>query len=373
MKSIPATDFGRGTRAILDLDALRHNLAVVRQQAPDSRVMAVVKANAYGHGIEQVVESLLDADGFAVATVAEAARVRSVTRDHPVLLLEGVIHPRDLEAAEHLDLWMVVHSATQIDLLSQASPQRPWRVWLKVDTGMHRLGFRIPEAEAALARLRALPSVDPDIVLMSHLANADDRADPKTDHQLERFRKLRDRLGLQECSLANSAGALGWPATRFDWVRVGLALYGASPLDDRSWGDLGLRPCMTLESTLIAINLCQAGDSIGYGGLWRCPSDTRVGVVGIGYGDGYPRHADNGTPVWLAGQVCSIIGRVSMDMLTIDLQRCPDAQVGDRVELWGAALPVEIVARRAETIAYELLCGIAARVPAVYVGGGKGK
>ena len=185
-------------------------------------------------------------------------------------------------------------------------------------------------------------------------------------HQLERFEQLRKELGLAQCSLANSGGTLGWSDCTYDWVRTGLALYGASPLHDRTWKDLGLKPCMTLESTLIAINHCRLGDSVGYGGVWRCPCDMPIGVVGIGYGDGYPRHADNGTPVWIDGQVSPIVGRVSMDMLCVDLRHAPNAAVGDRVELWGPNLPVEIVARRADTIPYELLCGVTARVGAEY-------
>lgn len=357
---------GRGTRAVIDLSAFEDNLAVLRAHCGQGRVMAVVKANAYGHGIEPVVRTLAGVDGFAVATLGEAERVRSVTKRHPVLLLEGVLGAEELEAAAALDLWITVHSPWQIDLIEAARPRQPLRVWLKVDTGMNRLGFRMSDAPGALARLRACSHVDGDVVLMSHLANADDLDDPKTLHQVSRLEDLSRSLDLSVCSLANSAGALGWPTSRRSWVRVGIGLYGASPLLGRTASDLGLRPAMTLESTLIAINRCELGDAVGYGGAWRCPEAMAVGVVGIGYGDGYSRHASNGTPVDVGGRLCPLVGRVSMDMLCVDLRHVPEARIGDVVQLWGDRLPVETVALAAETICYELLCGVTARVPAIY-------
>ncbi len=334
--------------------------------------MAVVKANAYGHGIEAVVRTLTHGrpqiDGFAVATVSEALRVRSETESHPVLLLEGILHADDIVAADELGLWIAIHSDWQIDLLEQARPARPLKVWLKVDTGMHRLGFRPEFAEAAVRRLRSCRAVHEDVVLMSHLANADDTEDQKTALQLERTLTLKARLGLRTCSLANSAGAVGWDGAGLDWTRAGLALYGASPILGQSAADLALEPAMTLESTLIAINQCRAHDAIGYGGAWRCPDDMPVGVVGIGYGDGYPRHAGNGTPVDIGGNLCPIVGRVSMDMLCVDLRPAAGARIGDTVQLWGDRVPVETIAHAAETIPYELLCGVTPRVPVVYRG-----
>lgn len=356
----------RGTRAVLQLDALRHNLAAVRRLAPASRVMAVVKANAYGHGLDRVVQTLGEADGFAVATIDEAQRVRKLSGAR-ILLLEGVTSAEEIALAQQLALDQVVHSDFQVDLLRNARPGRPMRVWLKVDSGMHRLGFPADQAAEIWRALNSIPQVDTNIVLMSHLANADVLDDPMTSQQLERFDAVRKQLAAERCSLANSAGVAGWPATQFDWVRPGLLLYGCSPLIGRSAEELGLEPVMSLESTLIAINQCRKGDRIGYGGNFVCDQDIRVGVVGIGYGDGYPRHAGNGTPVLVGEQRCSLVGRVSMDMLNIDLRGQPDAKIGDKVTLWGEGLPVEEIAGHADTISYELLCGVTSRAATVVV------
>lgn len=358
----------RGTRAILKLDALRHNLGVVQALAPASKVMAVVKANAYGHGLEPVVEALPDAGGYAVATLCEAERARGCSPNRPVLLLEGVTSLGELDAVQALDLDLVVHSDLQLELLEQwRGSGEPFRVWLKVDTGMHRLGFDQRRALSVLARLRDMSTVDPNPVLMSHLANADDASDPKTQRQLARFDELDAAMGLSVRSLANSAGVFAWPDSHYQWLRTGIALYGESPVQGRSADDLGLRPCMTLVSTLIAINPCQAGDSVGYGSAYRCPQDTCVGVVAIGYGDGYPRQVADGTAVLIGGRQFPLIGRVSMDMLTVDLGAAPEARVGDQVVLWGEGLPVAEVASSAGTIAYELMCGVTARVAAEYI------
>jgi len=356
----------RGTRATLQLDALRHNLGVVRAASPDSRVMAVVKANAYGHGLERVVGALAGADAFAVATLGEARRVRTIDADRPVLLLEGITTGEELAVVRDLRLDLVVHAAFQLDLFEDRAPGDAMRCWLKVNTGMNRLGFPPGDAAAALQRLRATAAVS-EVVLMSHFANADEPDDPATPCQIERFETLCRELSTPDGpsfqrSLANSAGAFAWPASRLDWLRAGLALYGESPFADRSAADLGLRPCMSLRSTLIAVNDCAAGDAVGYGGDYRCPESMAIGIVAIGYGDGYPRHAPSGTPVLVRGVRCPLVGRVSMDMLAVDLRPVPEAAIGDDVLLWGEGLPVAEIARAAGTIPYELTCGVSSRV-----------
>jgi alanine racemase len=362
----------RGTRAVLRLEALNSNLTVVRRLAPESRVIAVVKANAYGHGLEPVVQTLSGAapagvDGFAVATLTEGRRIRACGVKVPVLLLEGITAATELAQVQEHDLQLVVHSDFQVGFLEQAgSLASTVKVWLKVDTGMHRLGFAPEKAAGALRRLRAITGVDPDIVLMSHLANADDTNDQMTRRQTQRFVALARDLQITNCSLANSAGIIAWPETRQQAVRAGLMLYGVSPLLGQNRDLLGLRPCMTLKSSLIAISHCQADDAIGYGGVWRCPEAMPVGVVAIGYGDGYPRRARNATPVLVNGVRCPLVGHVSMDMLTIDLRPMPEAAIGDEVVLWGYGLPVEEVAAYSEMIPYELICGVTQRVETEY-------
>ncbi len=357
--------------AEIDLAALRHNLGVARQTAPGRKLMAVIKANGYGHGLERVARALAagesPADAFAVARIDEARRLRAAGIRIPIVLLEGCLSFPDLNEAAHLELGLVIHRPEQIDQLSGFRPARPLSCWLKVDTGMHRLGFAPEQAGPAYRSLAALDQVAPAPGLMTHLANADDRGDPSTERQLSRFAALAERIEA-ETSIANSAGILAWPASHGDWVRPGLMLYGASPLREVSAGELGLRPVMSLSSSLIAIQELRAGDPVGYGGTWRAPRDGRIGVVGIGYGDGYPREVDASASVLLHGRRAPIVGRVSMDMLTVDLNGLPQAAVGDRVLLWGEGLPIDGVADAAGTIAYTLLCGVAARVDAVETG-----
>lgn len=347
-------------RARIDHDALRHNLAQVRARAPGSRIWAMLKANAYGHGLLNVAQSL-DADGFAVARIQEAALLREAGVQRPILLLEGAADEPRLHQALDLDCQLVVHDPSQVALLEQARLPRPLATWLKVDTGMHRLGLPLDQVSDAFQRLAACPNCAGRPSLMTHLARADELDHPFTDLQTRRLLELPEAPGT--ClSIANSAGLLAWPATRSHWVRPGIMLYGVSPFAGETGLDRGLRPVMTLEANLIAIHECAAGEAIGYGGTYICPETLRVGVAGIGYGDGYPRHAPNGTPVLVRGRRVPLIGRVSMDLITLDLRGVPDAQLGDPVTLWGAGLPVEEVAQAAGTIGYELLCGVAARV-----------
>ncbi len=353
----------RPARALIDAQALHHNLQRVRALAPDSRVMAVVKANAYGHGLLRVARILLEAQAFAVASFEEGVALRNAGVAHPIFLLQGFYDSEELAELGHYRFAPVVHHETQLAALEGSRQAGPIDVWLKVDTGMHRIGFPPEEASQVFRRLEACPVVH-RIRLMSHLANADDLADSTTRHQIERFKAVSTGLEAER-SLANSAGVVAWPESHFDWVRPGIMLYGVSPLGARSAAELGLKPVMTLTSRLIAVNRCRRGERVGYGGEFVCPEDMSVGVVAIGYGDGYPRHARTATPVLLNGERAALIGRVSMDMITVDLRRHAGAAVGDPVVLWGKGLPVEEVAQCAGTIGYELLARMPPRVPRV--------
>ncbi|MGH8494616.1 MAG: alanine racemase [Gammaproteobacteria bacterium] len=348
-------------RAVIDTSALRHNLARVRAAAPHSKVMAVVKANAYGHGIVPAAHALVDADALAVARLEEGLRVRAAGIDIPIVLLEGVFNADQLGLAAEQGFQIVVHSADQLELLRAQRSVRPLSVWLKVDTGMHRLGVDPDDFPACLAALESCPAVMRPIRLMTHLANADDRADPMSEKQIQWFERLT-RGCAGERSIANSAGILAWPGSHADWVRPGLMLYGASPLRDASADELGLEPAMTFVTELIAMKTARKGGRVGYGGIWKAERDTRLGVAAVGYGDGYPRAIGNGTPVLVNGRRVAMVGRVSMDMITVDLTDCPDARVGDPVVLWGKGLPADEIAPRADTSAYELLCNVSQRV-----------
>ena len=351
-------------RAVVETAALRHNLAVVRRQAPHSRVLAVVKANAYGHGSVVAAKALADADAFAVARLEEGIQLREAGLAHPVLLLEGVFNAEQLAAAARHGFEIVVHSAAQLALLQAWQGVHRFRVWIKLDTGMHRLGFSLNDFPAAYAALRACAAVAGEPVLMTHLANADVADDAMTTAQLGSF--SRAVLGLPgERSIANTAGVFGWAESQGDsgdWVRPGLALYGASPFADRSAAALGLRPAMTLLSQVIAVKQVPVGGLVGYGAAWCATRATRLAVVAAGYADGYPRNTATGCPVLVNGREARVVGRVSMDMLTVDVTDHAAVAAGDPVVLWGDGVPVETVATAAGTIAWELLCGVSQRV-----------
>jgi alanine racemase len=358
----------RATTARIDLSALRHNLKVVRHRAPRARMMAVVKANAYGHGLERVVRALAAADAFAVASIEEALAVRAVGLRHPVVLLEGALDTVEHELAVHHGFEPVVHVPEQLAMLERLnSSSVPLKVWLKIDTGMNRLGFRPTTVRAAWGRLQRMASVRQPPSLMTHLASADEPDSERTSEQLRLFAQATKGVA-GERSIANSAGVLGWPASHADWVRPGIMLYGISPFPDRIGAAEGLKPVMSLTTRLIAVKAVTKGETVGYGGTWTAETDSILGIAAVGYGDGYPRHAANGTPVLVNGRRAALAGRVSMDMIAIDLGGQPDAQVGDPVLLWGADLPAEEVAGAAGTIAYELLCKVTPRVKMVYSG-----
>lgn len=352
------------TFAVVNLQAVQHNLNCVRDFAPDSKIMAVIKANGYGHGLVRIAQALDQADAFAVARVDEAIYLRHAGIRQRIAVLEGFTFADELEAMFAHDLEAIVHSFNQISLLEYCDGAKKITVWLKLDSGMNRLGFKAGEFASAYQRLTVCPAVRQPIHLMTHLANADSKADPKTSEQIALFSEL-----VQSCqgprSIANSAGIMGWPQAISDWVRPGVMLYGISPFSEATGTALGLKPIMALHSRLIAVKRLAAGETVGYGLTWICKRPTIMGVVAVGYGDGYPRYAEAGTPVLVNGRRVPLIGRVSMDMITVDLESQPDAKPGDPVCLWGEGLPVEEIARHAGTIPYTLVCGITQRVQIV--------
>jgi alanine racemase len=355
----------RPIRATIHHQALRDNLQVARRHAPDARVWAVVKANAYGHGIERTFDGLRGADGFALLDLAEAQRVRDLGWRGPVLLLEGVFEQRDLELCSRLDLWHTVHCKQQIDMLAAHKTNEPQRVFLKMNSGMNRLGFAPNQYRSAWTRLNALPQVD-EISHMTHFSDADGALG--IAHQLSVFEAhTADLPG--ERTLSNSAAVLRHSGLASDWVRPGIAVYGSAPDHPaHTAAHWGLQPTMTLAAQVIAVQNLQPGDSVGYGSSFRADNAMRIGVVACGYADGYPRICPTGTPVLVDGQPSHTLGRVSMDMLSVDLTHLPQLGQGSTVTLWGraangAVLPIDAVAAQAGTLAYELMCGLAARVP----------
>ena len=348
-------------RAIVDTAALRHNLGRVRAMAPASRVMAVIKANAYGHGLVPAAKALAETDGFSVARLDEGLALRAAGLANRILLLEGVFSAEQLAVAAQQRFDLMVHSVEQLELLEGRAGTDVISAWIKVDSGMNRLGFRSEHFADAYARLRRVANVASDPTLVTHLANADDRRDTKTVAQLQAFAAVTAALQGAR-SIANSAALLAWPDTRADWVRPGLVLYGVSPFPSGTGADLGLRPAMTLQTEVIAVKDVREGETVGYGGAWRAARDSRMAVVAAGYGDGYPRSVESGTPLLVNGRRAPIIGRVSMDMITVDVTDLPGVATGDPVVLWGEGVPVEEIARHAGTIPYELICGVSQRV-----------
>jgi alanine racemase len=346
----------------IDVGALRSNLEVLRRFAPKSRVMAVIKANAYGHGLIAVARALDSVDAFAVARLGEALTLREAGIKGPVVLLEGVLDREQLDAAAAADLELVVHSVEQLELLKGAPVGARFKIWLKLDSGMNRLGFKAEAFRAAHAALSELPCVQLPCNLCTHLACADSPELPTTAEQLMVF-EAATRSFPGERSVVNSAAMLTFPEAQADWVRPGLALYGISPFRGSSGADHGLRPVMTLCSRVIALKDIAQGEQVGYGGDWTATRPTRLAIASVGYGDGYPRSAASGTPVLVNGERAGLAGRVSMDMLAIDVTEMQrPVEVGDPIVLWGEGLAVEEVALWAETIPYTLVCGISQRV-----------
>ena len=345
----------------INQSALENNLRVARHTAPTARIMAVIKADGYGHGLLRVAGALSAADGFALLDIQDAVQLRENGCRQTILLLEGAFSAEDMALIAQYDLACVIHAAWQIAMLDGYPGREKLDVWLKVNSGMNRLGFAPQQAAPAMEQLRRHRAVR-DITLMTHFANADEPrgiAEP-----LARFNDFAAPYRVAR-SLANSAALLRYPETHGDWVRPGIMLYGASPFSEASAQQLGLQPAMTLRSRIIAVQELRAGDEIGYGALFRAEHAMRVGIVACGYADGYPRHAPNGTPLLVDGQMTQTLGRVSMDMLYADLSKLPQADVGSAVTLWGEGLPIEEVAHAAGTISYELMCALTARVPVI--------
>ncbi|CDG22753.1 Alanine racemase [Xenorhabdus poinarii G6] len=356
----------KAATAVIDRRALRHNLQQVRVQAPGSKLIAVVKANAYGHGLLETAATLEEADCFGVARIGEALALRSGGVVKPILLLEGFFEATVLPVlvANHIET--VVHSIEQLEALEQADLPHPVKVWMKLDTGMHRLGVRIDEAEAFYQRLSRCRNIEQPVNIMSHFSHADEPAVAITQQQIDCFLAfVADKSG--EKSIAASGGILLWPQAHLDWVRPGIMVYGASPTADKTAADFNLLPAMTLKSSLIAVRKHKAGESVGYGGTWRSERDTCLGVVAMGYGDGYPRSAPAGTPVFINGREVPLVGRVSMDMITVDLGPACQDKVGDEIILWGNVLPVERIAKHSGISAYELMTKLTSRVVMEYL------
>ena len=357
----------RPIQASFDLGAFAHNLELVRKTAPRARAWAVVKANAYGHGLLRAAGAMRAADGFALLDLHEAARLREAGFAHPILLLQGVFEARDLDTVDALHLTPVMHHSSQIDMLQRATLRRPLDVYLKCNSGMNRLGFGAAAVPGAHARLKGMRQVK-SVTLMTHFADADGPLG--VAEQMARFAPLGAQLEAP-ASMANSAAILRHAETHGDWVRPGIALYGASPFPDQSAAQLGLRPVMTLTSQIIALQTLKPGEGVGYGFKYRATAETRIGIVACGYADGYPRHAPAGNaagaPIMVDGMLTRTVGRVAMDMLYVDLTALPQARLGSKVVLWGADLPADDVAAAAGTLSYELFCALASRVPAIEI------
>ncbi|MGZ0784899.1 alanine racemase [Pseudomonas saponiphila] len=356
----------RPARALIDLQALRHNYQLAREVS-GVRALAVIKADAYGHGAVRCAQALEgEADGFAVACIEEALELRAAGIGAPILLLEGFFEASELALIVEHDLWCVVHSLWQLEAIEQTAVAKPLTVWLKLDSGMHRVGLHPKDYQGAYQRLQSSGKVE-KIVLMSHFARADELDCPRSSEQVAVFEAARQGLGA-EISLRNSPAVMGWPSVPSDWVRPGIMLYGATPFEENNSVAERLQPVMTLESKVICVRELPAGEPVGYGAKFVTDKPMRIGVVAMGYADGYPRHAPTGTPVLVEGQRSRLLGRVSMDMLCVDLTDVPQAGLGSRVELWGKNILASEVALAAETIPYQLFCNLR-RVPLVYCEG----
>lgn len=341
----------RQARVSIDRDALRHNFSVVRQTAPQSKIMTVVKANAYGHGAFEVAKALPTSDGFAVACVSEAISLRQHGFIQPILVMQGAANVTEYRAAAMLKMTLVMHDHHQLAIYKGQTEDHP-DLWLKIDTGMHRLGFAPDEVAAVMAEIKADCSG-----LMTHFSDADDPGKDQTSAQLKLFNDICESYPLQR-SAANSAAVLSQPEAHYDWVRPGIMMYGISPMLDGTGTDLNLQPVMTFSAPVVAIKQYAAGSAIGYGGDYVCPQQTTVAVISCGYGDGYPRLAPSGTQVLCNDRMCKLVGRVSMDMICIDVTKLAACKVGDEATLWGPGLPVEVLAEALDTISYALLCAV---------------
>lgn len=350
--------------AILSTENLLNNLKVIKEKAPQSKIIGMVKANAYGHGLRSVSARLeKHVDMLGVASIDEALALRKIGIQIPIVLAEGVFEPNELLVASTEGFHVVFHEEVQLQWLANLSCPLPIQAWLKIDSGMGRLGFNIDKAPAFYKQLSKSRQIAHPIRIMSHLACADDSKNPLNQKQIEAFNSfIKNISGVGEYSLCNSAGVFQYPGSHHNYVRPGIALYGASPILGKSAAELNLKPVMTLQTSLIGIKDMTKGAPIGYGARYQCPQDMRVGIVAFGYGDGYPRSARDGTPILVNNIRCELVGRVSMDMIAVDLTSCPNAKVGDPVILWGNGLPIEEVASFTDNVSYDLLTGVQNRV-----------
>lgn len=354
-----------GSIANIDLKALGHNLQQIRQLAPQKKIMAMIKSNAYGHGILPVASALQEADAFGVACLKEAALLRHNGINKQILLMRGFGDETELAMAADYNIDVVIHDNSQLQVLENIKLEKPIAVWMKIDTGMHRLGFSLGNADDIYQKLSTNRNIQQPISIMSHFAAADDAEHLLTAQQINLFQKITANFA-GEKSIANSAGIINYPSAPGNWIRPGIMLYGVSPLPETTGFDYNLKPVMTLRSKIIAVKTIKKGGQVGYGATWKASEDMPVAIIAIGYGDGYPRHAKSGTPVLLDDTICPLIGRVSMDMIAVDLRNKTSAKCGDWAVLWGDGLPIEQIAEYANSIAYELLCGVTSRVEFKY-------
>lgn len=344
----------------IDIPALQHNFAVVKEYAPHSKVLAMIKANAYGHGAIACAKNLPQADAFGVARLEEAILLRQAGIQQPLVLMGGVLRPSELDIIAEYDFDILVHHPDQIEMLEQYQNKYAFSVWLKIDTGLHRLGFHPDQAADAYCRLKNCSNVRQPFRVMSHLSAPEQADHAGTQQQFQTFQEVT-KAWPEEKSLAKTAAIISRPETHFDWVRPGIMLYGISPFADKTGLDLGLKPVMTVRSHLLRVDQRPAGDCLGYGGTWECPENMPVGVVAMGYADGYPGNLRENAPIWVGGEICQVVGRVAMDLLMVDLRQKPDAKAGDEVVLWGKGLPVEKVASAAQSVPYTLTTAISFR------------
>ena len=356
--------------ATIDLNALQHNLSRVKERAPNSKIMSVVKANAYGHGLVQSAQALKNSDAFAVARVSEGVRLRKAGIQQPIVILEGAFTQADFELASDHDLSLVFHQLVQIELFTTIKLAKPLRFcWLMVETGMYRLGISPDDVDDALAILNNSKNISGSLGLMSHFANADEQNDARNQQQLDKMTHVTDSRNTI-VSMANSAAILSINNSYADWVRPGLMLYGISPFEGLTAAELGLKPVMKLTSTIITIQNIVAGEQVGYGGDFIADKNSRIATVAIGYGDGYNRQLSSKGTVLVRNKIVAVLGRVSMDMICIDISELPDVQLGETVCLWGDEnLTVEQIAQQANTIPYELVCQVSERVTRIYQDG----
>ena len=357
----------RPIKAYIDLSALTFNLQLVKKIAKNSKIMAVLKANAYGHGLEESAKAIKSAEGIAILTIEEAVKIRNTGFKNTILLLEGLFNAEDIHQAEKLNLNLVLHNDQQIEYLNDVMLKNPINVHLKINTGMNRLGFPPDQVDYLIENLNANPNVS-GITLMTHFATADEKEG--ITKQLDCFNRVTNNYNFSS-SVANSAALYKFPEARLDWVRPGIMLYGASPFEDISAKKLEVKPVMSLISKIIAIQNVKKGQAVGYGKNFIAKQDMLIGIVACGYGDGYPRHAKTGTPVFVHNKLTTTVGRVSMDMLYVDLSKIDKASIGSKVEMWGNHISVDEVAQHSGTVGYELLCNISAstRVPLEYIDG----